>query len=147
MLRMDEKRQFWVKGDVDGSLALLSLYEPSLDGAVASKPDWVQSSDFFNCRIMPGSHLQVQTYGILFGRPQVQRLGSGQVVVLPMAYAASTSSRLLTMETPAGLTTTPVASASTGFKTRASPTLEAWDRRIVAIVQAHEAAAVPSPIF
>ena len=40
-----------------------------------------------------------------------------------------------------------MASASTGFKTRASPTLEAWDRRTVAIVQAREAVAAPSPIF
>ena len=30
MLCIDEKRQYWMKGDVDESLALLSLYEPSL---------------------------------------------------------------------------------------------------------------------
>jgi hypothetical protein len=35
VLSMDEKRQFWMKTDMDGSLALLSLYEPSLDGAAA----------------------------------------------------------------------------------------------------------------
>jgi hypothetical protein len=69
------------------------------------------------------------------------------VVPIPMPYAASSSSRVVTMEIAIAKNGTLVASTSIGVKTRASPTIGAWTSVPVAGVQGREVVAVRSLIF